>query len=112
MEEPARKETRDMTHPEDGDGRRQVSSSAPVMSAAEKLAVEWEARHDVAARHHHASPRAVQEYLSHQRAEERHRAPAPQRHAAAPEPAGGTEPPGRPPRQPSWLRRLGSGRRG
>jgi hypothetical protein len=100
-----------MAHPGEGEERQQPSSEPPPMSAAERLSVEWEARHDVAARGHHASPRAVQEYLSHVRAEES-RVHPPERQPAAPEPAGGAEPPAVPRRQRrSWLRRLGFGRR-
>lgn len=44
---------------------------APVeMSTAEKLAAEWEARHDVVARRRHADPLVLQHYLAHARAEE------------------------------------------
>lgn len=49
----------------------------PQMSLAEKLACEWEARHDVAARGRvvHAAP--VQHYLEHNRCEDnRHPRPA------------------------------------
>ena len=42
-----------------------------VMSAAEKLACEWEARHDVASRGRQVDPAAaLQHYLSHSRCEE------------------------------------------
>lgn len=72
------------------------------MSRAEKLAAEWEARHDVAARGHRADPLVVQHYLAHTRTQEgRHRAAAP----AGPQPASaaaGADPAARPP----WWRRL------
>jgi hypothetical protein len=99
-----------MAHPGEDEERHEPSAAPPAMSAAEKLAVEWEARHDVTARGHHASPRAVQEYLSHARAEESRRH-VPEPSPAAPEPAERTELPAPPRRQPSWLRRLGFGRR-
>lgn len=42
-----------------------------VMSAAEKLACEWEARHDVASRGRQVDPAAaLQHYLSHSRCAE------------------------------------------
>ena len=40
------------------------------MSPAEKLAAEWEARHDVLARGHRADPLVLQHYLAHARTEE------------------------------------------
>jgi hypothetical protein len=54
------------------------------MPLAEKLACEWEARHDVAARGRLADPAPVQNYLTHARAEDhKHphaaRAPRPER---------------------------------
>src|SRR3712207_7303540 len=46
-------------------------SGADTMSLAEKLAAEWEARHDVAARGRRIDPAAaLQHYLSHSRCEE------------------------------------------
>jgi hypothetical protein len=46
------------------------------MSLAEKLACEWEARHDVAARGRILDPAPVQHYLTHARCEDnRHPAP-------------------------------------
>jgi hypothetical protein len=65
-----------------------------VMSPAEKIAAEWEARHDVAARGHHPSPDAVQHYLAEARtrgmvAEPARRGPTPPPAAPpAPTPAG------------------------
>jgi hypothetical protein len=41
-----------------------------AMTPAEKVAAEWEARHDVAARGHHASPDVLQHYLSESRTRE------------------------------------------
>ncbi|NEK60422.1 hypothetical protein GCU56_21425 [Geodermatophilus sabuli] len=63
-----------------------MSSTAPdsprsarepaVMSAAEKLMAEWEARHDVAARGRRVDPAAaLQHYLSHSRCDEGGRHP-------------------------------------
>lgn len=77
------------------------------MSPGEKVAAEWEARHDVSARGSHANPAAVQEYLRHSRSEE-HRHPAQPAHPAgepAPQPP---QPPqaAQPARKPSWLHRL------
>jgi hypothetical protein len=75
----------------------------PPMSITEKLACEWEARHDVAARRRIADVAPVQHYLSHARSEGRsaststgHRAPR----AESP-PASG---PGVSPGLRSWLR--------
>jgi hypothetical protein len=73
------------------------------MSLAEKLACEWEARHDVAARGRIASAAPVQEYLSHARsADNRHAAPEPPQHhpREAHEQPGGSVPPG----LRGWLR--------
>ena len=57
------------------------------MSLAEKLACEWEARHDVAARGRIADVAPVQHYLTHARCEDnRHpRAPRPSQAAQAEE---------------------------
>jgi hypothetical protein len=47
-----------------------------AMTPAEKVAAEWEARHDVAARGRHVSPDAVQHYLAESRTREPvHRGP-------------------------------------
>ena len=47
-------------------------SGATFMSAAEKLACEWEARHDVASRGRQVDPAAaLQHYLSHSRCEDK-----------------------------------------
>jgi hypothetical protein len=57
------------------------------MSVAEKLACEWEARHDVAARGRSVSPAPVQNYLTHVRCEDvRHPAPPPHPHPVASQP--------------------------
>jgi hypothetical protein len=50
------------------------------MSLAEKLACEWEARHDVAARGRIADVAPVQHYLTHARAED-NRQPHPEARA-------------------------------
>jgi hypothetical protein len=50
------------------------------MSVAEKLACEWEARHDVAARGRILSPAPVQHYMTHTRCEDN-------RHAASSHPS-------------------------
>ena len=44
-----------------------------AMTPAEKLAAEWEARHDVAARGHVPDPAAVQHYLAESRTREAQR---------------------------------------
>jgi hypothetical protein len=63
---------------------------AAQMSVAEKLACEWEARHDVAARGHIADVAALQHYLSHTRCDdELHRPSGHEPHPArAPRAAG------------------------
>lgn len=61
-----------------GTGRR--APAAAVISPAEKIMCEWEARHDVAARGRIADPAAaLQRYLTRSRLQEerRHREPAP-----------------------------------
>src|ERR1700712_1665241 len=56
----------------------------PQMSLAEKLACEWEARHDVAARNRIADVAPVQHYLTHARCEDgRHPTAARAQRAAA-----------------------------
>lgn len=77
----------------------------PDMTPGEKVAAEWEARHDVRARGSHGNPAAVQEYLQHARSEEhRHPAEHPHPHPAEQAPA----PPAAPGEAPktSWWRRL------
>ena len=49
---------------------RRESSEPAQMSMAEKLACEWEARHDVAARGRTVSAAPVQHYLEHSRSED------------------------------------------
>ena len=49
---------------------RRVPADPPPMSITEKLACEWEARHDVAARRGIADVAPVQHYLSHARLEQ------------------------------------------
>ncbi|MGY1704819.1 hypothetical protein ACI79C_09610 [Geodermatophilus sp. SYSU D00697] len=61
------------------------------MTEAEKRMAEWEARHDVAARGHRASPDVVQHHLAHERlthgepasAVPRPRPPAPEEEGAS-----------------------------
>jgi hypothetical protein len=89
------------------------------MTPGEKVAAEWEARHDVAARGGHASPAGVQDYLRHRHTDEllgrgtgRPALPATQEPAAPPtpstppppEPAGTARPAPSP--APRWWRRL------
>lgn len=52
-----------------GQHARRAPADPPSMSAAEKLACEWEARHDVAARRRITDVAPVQHYLSHERCE-------------------------------------------
>ena len=53
-------------------GADERPSGPIVMSAAEKLACEWEARHDVAYRGRQVDPAvALQHYLSHSRCEDK-----------------------------------------
>ena len=54
-----------------GERSRRVPMDPPPMSITEKLACEWEARHDVAARRRIADVAPVQHYLSHARSEGR-----------------------------------------
>jgi hypothetical protein len=49
---------------------RRQTAEPPQMSVAEKIACEWEARHDVAARHRIADVAPVQHYLTHARCED------------------------------------------
>ncbi|RBY80808.1 hypothetical protein DQ240_21240 [Blastococcus sp. TF02A-26] len=78
------------------------------MSTAEKIAAEWEARHDVAARGHRPDPLVVQHYLAHARTEEaRHHVPPPAPAApAGPPPAGESPVAGRPETPVRWWRRV------
>jgi len=54
------------------------------MSVAEKLACEWEARHDVAARGRIADPAPIQHYLTHTRCEDNRHPATPHRHRVNP----------------------------
>jgi hypothetical protein len=95
----------DRTHREPAD--------PPQMSVAEKIACEWEARHDVAARRRIADVAPVQHYLTHARCEDGtraagsgpHRAPTAHPHA---DEHGATVPPG----LRDWLRWGEEGRPG
>lgn len=73
------------------------------MSPGERVAAEWEARHDVSARGSHGNPAAVQAYLQHTRSEE-HQHPAQHVHPAAKPAAQAGQP--EPAPKPSWLHRL------
>jgi hypothetical protein len=76
------------------------------MSPGEKVAAEWEARHDVRARGSHGHPSAVQDYLQHARREEqRHPSSAPQPRTVVPSEDGPTSEPAERPSS-SWLFRL------
>jgi hypothetical protein len=69
--------------PQTPEGRpHRVPADSLQMSVAEKLACEWEARHDVAARGRIADPAPVQHYLEHARCED-NRHPARQHHPHA-----------------------------
>jgi hypothetical protein len=74
------------------------------MSLAEKLACEWEARHDVAARGRIASQAPVQQYLTHVRCEDSLHAVPRQERAAAPDRAAGERTRAVPPGLRGWLR--------
>lgn len=73
------------------------------MSITEKLACEWEARHDVAARRRIADVAPLQHYLSHARSEGRGASTAAGRRAAQAEPPAASGP-GVPSGLRSWLR--------
>lgn len=85
-------------------GRQDRGLDPGGMTEAEKRIAEWEARHDVAARGHRASPDVLQHYLAHERAThqgsprtsaEEHGTPAPEAvPTAAPEPTTATRPRG------------------
>ena len=53
-----------------GERSRRVPADPAPMSSMEKLACEWEARHDVAARRRIADVAPVQHYLTHARYED------------------------------------------
>lgn len=72
------------------DPRARRETADPLqMSLAEKLACEWEARHDVAARGRITDVAPVQHYLTHARSED-NRHPRPAAHAPRPAAAGET----------------------
>jgi hypothetical protein len=74
------------------------------MSISEKLACEWEARHDVAARRRIADVAPVQHYLSHARTEDgRNASTSTGRRAARDEPPAASAPEVSPALR-SWLR--------
>jgi hypothetical protein len=84
-------------------------SGPSSMSAAEKLACEWEARHDVASRGRQVDPAAaLQHYLSHSRCEEgspHQHHPAPSSGASAGRRARRTDPfAAQHPLMASWVR--------
>jgi hypothetical protein len=74
------------------------------MSVAEKLACEWEARHDVAARRRIADVAPVQHYLAHARSEDRRKASTGTGHRAARGEHPPSSAPGVSPVVRSWLR--------
>ena len=82
-----------------GEHSRRVPADPPQMSVAEKLACEWEARHDVAARRRIADVAPVQHYLTHARCEDGRTAPA-----AGHRPARGERPATSAPATPLGLR--------
>ena len=89
--------------PEPRPGR--APANPPEMTLAEKLACEWEARHDVAARGRIADVAPVQHYLNHVRCEDgRHAHPHPGARAGR-TPSTGEERSGSvPPGLRGWLR--------
>jgi hypothetical protein len=80
------------------------------MSVAEKIACEWEARHDVAARRRITDVAPVQHYLTHARCEDGCHPPAP-REPRAPRAAEDRES-AVPPGLRGWLRWGEEGRSG
>jgi hypothetical protein len=86
------------------DRPRRATADPLQMSVAEKLACEWEARHDVAARGRIADPAPVQHYLTHARCEDSMHPGAPV-HRARQAPASTSEPGATvPPGLRGWLR--------
>ena len=73
-----------------GERPGRASADPLQMSLSEKLACEWEARHDVAARGRVADPAAVQHYLTHVRSEA-NRHPSGAGHRARTEAAAGDD---------------------
>ena len=74
------------------------------MSLAEKLACEWEARHDVAARRRIADVAPVQRYLTHARAEDHRNATTGTGHRATRDEHPAASAHDVPPGLRSWLR--------
>jgi len=74
------------------------------MSVAEKLACEWEARHDVAARRRIADAAPVQQYLTHTRCEDGRNASTRAGHRTARGEHPHESPSGVPPGLRGWLR--------
>lgn len=87
-----------------GERPRREPADPLQMSVAEKLACEWEARHDVAARRRIADVAPVQHYLTHVRCEDGRSAPPAGGHRTA----RGEHPPEEtravPPGLRGWLR--------
>ena len=81
MTEPARETPEERAHRE--------PAGPPQMSLAEKLACEWEARHDVAARGRSLAPAPVQHYMTHTRCEDNRHPAMPHHHRAIHEPEPG-----------------------
>ncbi|SFE85763.1 hypothetical protein [Blastococcus tunisiensis] len=106
--------------PADRPRRRTTPSGDPLgMTEAEKLAAEWEARHDVASRGRRSAPDVVQHYVAHERlVESSGRTPPPPRprqdEAAVGESSETARPTAEAPRAPSRWRHpfLWAGRRG
>ncbi len=69
--------------PAPGEGTARGRPDPLAMTPSEKLAAEWEARHDVAARGSHPSAWTVQEYLGRTRTREALGRPAVRRAAPA-----------------------------
>ncbi|MCZ2839153.1 hypothetical protein [Modestobacter sp. VKM Ac-2985] len=84
------------------DPRRHPAPDPLAMSPAEKVAAEWEARHDVAARGHRGTPGAVQHYLAESRTREAHHSGA---HHSGGHTASAVPPSEAPPAAPAGGRR-------
>jgi hypothetical protein len=63
--------------PQQPDSAARRTPDPLAMSPGEKVAAEWEARHDVAARGRRGAPSAVQDYLAEARTREAPRVAAP-----------------------------------
>lgn len=99
--------------PREAPRRATPGGAPPEMTEAEKRRAEWEARHDVAARGHHAAPDVVQHYVAHERLTHPSAPLTPVPHApagpgtpAAGQPQARPAEEGRQPRRPGFLRRL------